>query len=435
MVDVVVIGAGMAGLSCARALAEQNVGVLVVEARDCVGGRVLSQGVAGGGVAELGAEFVHGRPAELWALLDEAGVRTVERGGTMLREDWGGGLAEDDPEDETMFAPLEALESFAGADVPFAEWLATSDVPEEERAALTGYVEGFNAADAARIGVRGLGAQQRAEDSVEGDRSWVVAGGYQQLAEWLAARVRSLGVELRLGCAVTGVRWSEGMVALETAGGLLQARRCVVTVPLGVLQQVNRPGGIRMEPEPAAIAQARRMAMGHAARFTMVFRERWWARAGSRTAVSHKARAGMGFLFTPQRMPPVWWASEEAMPGLPTLTGWGGGPRATALEGKSAEELGESACGVLAEAFGVDLAVVRAALVTTVAKDWSADGDALGAYSYVPAGALDAPAAMAQAEAGTLVFAGEHTDVTAHWGTVHAAIRSGLRAAGQLLGG
>jgi monoamine oxidase len=204
---------------------------------------------------------------------------------------------------------------------------------------------------------------------------------------------------------------------------------------LGVLQQVNRPGGIRMEPEPAAIAQARRMAMGHAARFTMVFRERWWARAGLRTAVSHEARAGMGFLLTPQQMPPVWWASEAAMPGLPTLTGWVGGPRATALEGKSAAELEESACGVLAEAFGVDLAVVRAALVTTVAKDWSADGDALGAYSYVPAGALDAPAAMAQAEAGTLVFAGEHTDVTAHWGTVHAAIRSGLRAAGQLLGG
>jgi monoamine oxidase len=432
MVDVVVIGAGMAGLSCARALAEQNLSVLIVEARDHVGGRVLSQTVAGGGVAELGAEFVHGRPPELWALLEEAGVRTVERGGTMLREE-PGGLVEDDPQDDGMFAPLEALEGFSGEDVPFAEWLATSDVPEEERAALTGYVEGFNAADAARIGVRGLGAQQRAEDSVEGDRSWLVAGGYQQLAEWLAARVRSLGVEVRLRCAVTGLRWSESRVTLETSGGAVEASRCVVTLPLGVLQQVNRPGGLRMEPEPAAIAQARRLAMGHATRFTMVFRERWWAQDGLGTAVKPETRAAMGFLFTPQRIPPVWWASAEAMPGLPTLTGWVGGPRAAALEGKSAAELGEMACGVLAEVFDVDLAVVRCALVTTASHDWAADAHERGSYSYVPAGATDAPAAMAQMEAGTMVFAGEHTDVTAHWGTVHAAMRSGMRAAGQLL--
>jgi monoamine oxidase len=91
------------------------------------------------------------------------------------------------------------------------------------------------------------------------------------------------------------------------------------------------------------------------------------------------------------------------------------------------------ACGVLAEVFDVDLAVVRCALVTTASHDWAADAHERGSYSYVPAGATDAPAAMAQMEAGTMVFAGEHTDVTAHWGTVHAAMRSGMRAAGQLL--
>jgi protoporphyrinogen oxidase len=179
----------MAGLTAARTLAERGVKVTVLEAKERVGGRVFSQRVDGGGTIELGAEFVHGRASEMWVLIDEAGVKTVERDGSMLREAWDGGLAEDDPQDGAMFAPLEALEDFAGEDVAFADWLASSDVPEDERAALTGYVEGFNAADARRIGVRSLGAQQKAEDSSEGGRSYHVVGGYAQLAEHLAACV------------------------------------------------------------------------------------------------------------------------------------------------------------------------------------------------------------------------------------------------------
>jgi monoamine oxidase len=137
-VDVVVLGAGMAGLTAARALAERGVRVVVLEARERVGGRVWTRGGEGGGSVEMGAEFVHGRAPELWALMEECGVVTTERDGTMLREEWGGGVSEDDPQDEAMFVPLEKLEDFAGEDVSFAEWLAASDVPEEEHGALLG---------------------------------------------------------------------------------------------------------------------------------------------------------------------------------------------------------------------------------------------------------------------------------------------------------
>ena len=198
-IDVLVLGAGMAGLTAARALAERGVRVRVVEAREQVGGRLMTRAVEGGGTVELGAEFVHGRAPELWALIAEAGLETVEREGTMLREEWGGGLAEDDREDDAMFAPLEQMEDFDGEDVAFADWLAASDVAEEDRAALTGYVEGFNAADAARISVKALGVQQKAEDASQGDRSWHVRAGYAQLAEYLASDIRARGGEVMLG--------------------------------------------------------------------------------------------------------------------------------------------------------------------------------------------------------------------------------------------
>jgi len=429
-IDVIILGAGMAGLVAARALAERGLRVCILEARQRVGGRVVSQKVEGGGTVELGAEFVHGRAPELWALIDEVGARTVERDGSMLREQRGGGLLENYPQDASMFEPLEQLEEFSGEDRTFADWLATSDVDENLRPALISYVEGFNAADARRISVQSLGAQQKAEDETEGGRSWHVLGGYAQLSDYLAVRVKELRGEVRLDCEVLGIRWNAGKVFVDTTQGEFSAPQCVVTFPLRVLQKVNRQDGIRMDPEPRAIAHARRMEMGHASRFTMVFRDRWWETSAMLDPETLRA---MSFLFISSRLPPVWWTSHPEAEALPALTGWVGGPRSSAFEGKSAEQLGDEACATLAKIFAVQEKIVRSALVATYTHDWATDPFSLGAYSYVPVGAMDASAAMAQPEAETIFFAGEHTDVTGNWGTVHAAIRSGLRAAAQIL--
>ncbi len=433
-IDVLILGAGISGLVAARALAERGLRVCLLEARPRVGGRILSQKVEGGGIVELGAEFVHGRAPELWALIDEVGAATVERHGSMLREQSPGTLTADDPNDYAMFEPLERLENFSGHDQThdqtFADWLAASNVPHHLRPALTGYVEGFNAADANRISVRSLGTQQKAEDAIEGDRSWRLPGGYSQLPDYLAARIKNLGSEIRLNTVVRNIRWSPGKVLVKTTDAEFSAPRCLITLPLPLLQNANRPGGIQITPEPAAIAHARRLAMGHAARFTMIFRTPYWQLS---QLLDHKLLLNMSFLFAADHIPPVWWTSHPDPDTLPALTGWAGGPRASALEGKSADELASDACATLAKIFALDDHLVRSALVAAHAHDWAADPFAQGAYSYVPAGAIDASTAMAQPEANTLFFAGEHTDVTGNWGTVHAAIRSGLRAATQIL--
>lgn len=428
--DVLILGAGMAGLTAARALADRGLHVTVLEARDRVGGRVFTRKTGEGVDVELGAEFVHGRAPELWALIDECEAKTTERAGSMLREgEEDGGLVEDNPLEGDVFFALEELEDYEDDDISFAEWLKTSDIPTDEHAAALNYVEGFNAADATRIGVKSLGAQQRAEDAIEGGLVFHIEGGYRQLAENLAARVRKLGSDVRLNCEVRAIRWRAEGVLVETSAGTFSAAECVVTLPLGVLHRVNTPGGIVFEPEPAALIEARRLAMGHAVRFSMVFQERWWTRSGK---LDRKKLEAMSFLFTFGRMPPVWWTRNPEPETMAVLTGWVGGTRAAGMQGKSAGELGREACAALAEVFGVDENEVRAQLQTTYTHDWSSDPYALGAYSYVPAGALEAPLAMTLPE-GPLFFAGEHTDVTGNWGTVHAAVRSGLRAAEQIL--
>lgn len=426
--QVLILGAGISGLATARALLERGLHVVIVEARDRVGGRIHTL-QTGEGIVELGAEFVHGRAPELWALIEEAGAKTAERDGTMLRESHDGELCEDKRmEDGDLFDPLEQLADLQH-DMPFSDWLAASDVPEERRPALRGYVEGFNAADAERISAMSLGVQQKAEEAIGGEQTFHLAGGYSAITTYLANRICELGGEIRLNCAVRAVRWKAGDVIVDTNGETFRAPRCVVTLPLGVLQRVNRENGVRFEPEPEAIAHACRLAVGRAERFTMVFRERWWEGSTRLDATSLRE---MSFLFTQQRTPPVWWTAHPEPEALPKLVGWAGGPRAQGLAGRSPEELGEAACRELANVFALPEQILREALVATHRHDWLLDPFSRGAYSYVTAGALDAPQAMTRPEEATLFFAGEHTDITGHWGTVHAALRSGMRAAEQI---
>src|SRR6202035_2486164 len=125
--DVIVVGAGMAGLTAARALAEAGLKVLVVEAQDRIGGRIWTRHV-GDEAIELGAEFVHGRPPELWALIEEAGLETDERDGSQVCfED--GALSDCSDEMDEVFEPLEKLEDFEGPDMSFAEFLDREQIP------------------------------------------------------------------------------------------------------------------------------------------------------------------------------------------------------------------------------------------------------------------------------------------------------------------
>jgi monoamine oxidase len=411
----------MAGLTAARRLAEAGLKVLVVEAQDRIGGRIYTRHI-GDEAIELGAEFIHGRPPELWALIDEAGLETYERGGTQLCfED--GELSNCGGEMQEVFEPLEKLEEYDGPDMSFAEYLDRESIPSEKRGPMIGYVEGFNAADHREISVASLGAQQKAEDATGSDHNYRLRGGYDQLPRYLSEKITELGGKVLTGTPVKEIQWEQGSVEIVSDLWSFSAPQAVITLPLAVLQ--NR--SVKFSPEPHQILQAsENLRMGQVRRFTLLFAEKFWENLPPQPASSE-----MSFLFAFSEMPPVWWTPHPEQ--SHTITGWVGGPRSAALTGMDAATLGRKACTTLARVFGLRKEKIHALLKGCYTHDWRHDRFTLGAYSYVAAGGLDTSRQMTQPVDETLFFAGEHTDITGHWGTVHAAMRSGLRAAEQIL--
>jgi monoamine oxidase len=433
--DVLVIGAGVAGLIAGRLLAEAGRRVAIVEARDRIGGRIWTQRISPDRSQlqiplELGAEFVHGLPPETWSLIKEAGLSTFEIDGLAYRYD-GSRLTAANEQEQPNAAEhvLEEMTQWmqrqpTGNDISFIEYLEARTVDPLAARAASNYVEGFNAADQCCISVAALAKQQVAEDAIAADRLFRLDAGYAGLANFLAEKFTAAGGELILEAPVRKIAWKRGAVTVQStrpgADAQYRSNRAVITVPLGVLQAQT----IEFVPRPTEVLlHAGRLKMGAVVRMTFAFKHKFW-------------EPRLSFLFAPAESPPTWWT--PAPHDAPLLTAWAGGPRAERLlelitADGDAGALCELSLATLAKIFALPLSDIRQMLSSWHFHNWQSDEYARGAYSYVQVGALDAPERIRMPVEDTLYFAGEHTDVTGHWGTVHAALAAGAAAANQIM--
>lgn len=426
--DVAIIGAGMAGLAAARRLTASGLRVTVLEARDRIGGRVHTRREPGWPVpVEAGAEFVHGTPAETWAVIRAAGLAAYE-----IAEDHRDGSAS--PPRPLDFGDLwdrllSRLARLQGADLSFAEFLERhgSDLSPAERRQAIAYVEGFNAADAGIVSTHWICDTERAL-AQGGDGSFRIQDGYDRVADWLRASANPEKLDLRLSTVVSSIRWRRGQVELESisaAGTALEparAKRAIVTLPLGVLQApAGAPGAVRFQPEVAEKRAAwQRLRMGAVVKMVLRFRTAPWEEAGS---------SELAFLHTPNGALQTWWTTRPMRTAV--LTGWAGGPAAQEFAGQPAHSILVRALETLAVPFGTERRTLESQLDAWHVFDWQSDPFTRGAYSYVPAGQWQTPALLAAPIEETLFFAGEATDERLS-GTVAGALASGYRAAEEV---
>jgi monoamine oxidase len=434
--DVVVLGAGIAGLAAAERLAAAGRRVVVLEARDRIGGRIHTVDDPGLNLpVELGAEFVHGQPAELVELIRDTGL-TLEAVSDDHQRGAGSGAGSTGaggrrmPDIRTSLATL--LEAgAAGPDRPVVDLIREHGALLARPGELEGvirYLEGFHAADLSRLGIRALAENESAEDD-DGDSPHRIREGYGALVQRLAERWDDARVEVRLGTVVTALAWRAGQVRVAVLGPdgrteEVAAPRAVIALPLAVLKRmIGNRGAAALDPRPPAWADALgALEMGAALRVVMGFDARWWAPDG---------QPGPTFVYGGPEPFPVWWSALPAR--APVLTGWVGGPRAAALTGRGEGALLRAALESLASVFGRDVAELRSRSRLAYAHDWSADPFAGGSYSYGGVGAIEARRALVEPVAGTLFLAGEAVAQHGRNATVHGALISGREAAAALL--
>jgi monoamine oxidase len=436
--DVVVIGAGASGLAAARQLVEQGLDVVVVEARDRIGGRVFTHRDRSTPVPiELGAEFIHGSAPELDQILSEASIASVDISGKRWNRQGEQFRPLDDfwPRLERVMGRLQERRS---PDRSFAEFLAKK--PGGRRLALSRklaeqYVEGFHAADPEKIGERALAAGGSPDGDVRERRIGRVIDGYDRIIDWLAA---PLGDRVRLSAIVTRVRWAPGNVSVETrhpdgrARPSVDARAAIITVPIGVLKApAGDVGAIEFDPDLRAKAPIlARLEMGSVVRISLRLSERFWAAEWFAKLAKNDALDTMSFLHTSDEHFPIWWTAYPVR--APIIVGWHGGPSAIPLAQNASEEIEAIASASLARQCGLAPRRMRDMVEAAWTHDWQHDPFSRGVYSYQGVGGADAPAALARPLRGTLFFAGEAADEEGRTGTVHGAIASGRRAAGEV---
>jgi monoamine oxidase len=401
--DVIVIGAGAAGLAAADALARAGRSVLVLEARDRIGGRCWTRRMPGlAAPVELGAEFIHGEAASTLALLGRAGLPGVDSTRTQRFLDRGR-LRETNAFIEAQKA-VEHSAALGKRDLSFADFLSRKRLSRTTKSLATMMVQGFDAADPARVSAREI-AEEWGSGAL-GASQMRPQGGYLPLLHVLLSKK----FEVRLNTPVREIRWQPGAVQVDG----IRARKAIVTLPLGVLQagSVSFYPKIKQKEKPL-----RQLASGPVIRVAMRFREPFW----------QERVPGVAFFHSPKAPFPTFWTPLPMH--APLLTAWAGGPKAAALSGSSKHQLIQKAMASVRSALG-RIPPLQAALV----QDWQADPYSRGGYSYVLVGGQGAREALRRPLGKTLFFAGEATDAD-EAGTVAGALRSGLRAAHEVLRG
>jgi monoamine oxidase len=439
--DVVVVGAGVAGLTAVAKLGSSGLSICILEARNRIGGRVFTQrDPVLSTPVELGAEFIHGKPPEIWHLLAKSNVAITEVEGDTWCSEHGrlspcnffGSIDEilekmDDSEpDESFNQYLERC------------WKNPSRNPqlEEAKRRATGYVSGFNAADPNLVGVHWLVKEARAEEKIEGDRAFRAAGGYASLSTIFEQQIKEAGVLIELEKVVKSIEWKPGAVEISGLGSAgpftIAARRVLITVPLAVLQA--KPGEVGAVEFRPALPQEKldalqKLEMGKVIRVTLRFHSRFWTDLPS--AKDNKNLGKLSFLLSQDDWVPTWWTN--APNSLPIITGWAPFRSAEKLSVKDESFVVDRCLVSLAKVLGVSEKQVRAEFEAAYFHDWQSDPFSRGAYSYGKVGSDGAQQALANPIENTLFFAGEATDVSGNNGTVHAAIASGERAASEIL--
>ena len=414
--DVLVLGAGMAGLTATRELTRAGVDVRVLEARKRVGGRILSLREPAQHGLEFGAQRIHGTGASTWSLIREFDLKTRPTP-ELTQWKWveGKGFEKSDTEraDELFRKVADAYAQRAGDDTSYFAFVRSLDLTPEEKTLLT---ETGGTVSARDLSAREVVVDGNAWEAYH-DRDYQVVGGYSALPERLA---EELGDRVQLSSPIRSIEWRRGevRVSYQRAGKTetIRARRALVTFPVSLLQ-TGQPAF-----SPALPSEKRKaidsLIMGQVAVVHLLFDD-WFWRDQLPALSEWSTERGHVSITDPH---------PEGV-GMPALEGWISGRAALELSDMGAKAGTRRVLEWVEERFPG----ARKRLEWSHLKEWNRDPYTLGSYSHTLPGGYGQRRVLATPIEDCLYFAGEATAPDIHWATVHGAHTSGLRASREIL--
>lgn len=422
---ILVIGAGMAGLAAARKLRDAGKEVVVLEARDRIGGRIFTSARWSDAKVDLGATWIHGdgadNPVANLARQIDARLATTSYDNGETFDTHGTKLGTD------ALNRIESLQTLiedtltnaqnADADLSVQEAARKGlnymnrSLPERNQIdfLVNTTIEHEYGGEATRMSTYWYDS----DEGYNGNDS-LFLDGYQVLIDYLAQ-----GLDIRLGHVVSAISYSAGSdVTVTTNQGSFTAQRVIITLPLGVLQS----GAVSISP---ALPSKKRIAIDKLGmgllnkcylRFPYVF---WNGDVDWIDYIPDGAKYGQ------------WaeWVSLVRPTGQPILLGFNAAAFGREIESWSDTEIVNSAMSTLRTMYGNDIPAPSDWMITR----WNSDPYARGAYSYNALGSTpEMRTDLARSVSGSLFFAGEATE-RLYFQTVHGAYQSGLRAADEIL--
>ncbi|SDE28291.1 Monoamine oxidase [Mucilaginibacter pineti] len=429
--DIIVIGAGAAGLIAARTLAKAGKKVILLEAHNRIGGRIhtLEYGYDRQ-PAEMGAEFIHGDLPLTKSLLDKAGIPYHSASAEMWKytdgkfttneffvENW-----------DELLDKLKALEQ----DITINDFLQqyfADDKYHNMRQSVRSFVSGYDNADPARASAFALRKEWLSED--EGAQ-YRIEGGYIKLMNYLADEFKAAGGIVCLNAVVQHIEWDKQQVKISTTAGInYDAKQLLIALPLGILQiDKNEDGAIHFKPQLTGhTAAINALGFGAVIKILFEFDQPFWENVEA-DQLGGKSIQNMGYLFSEEEIP-TWWTQVPQRINL--LTGWLGGPDAAEKVSMANEDIMEQGLQSLSNIFSIHLQELRKKLLSWQVVNWTADSFTRGSYAYDTVAAPQAKQTLNKPVANTIYFAGEYLYEGTAMGTVEAALTSGLQAAQKIL--
>jgi monoamine oxidase len=429
--EVLIIGAGAAGLMAAKLLAEKGKKVIVLEARDRTGGRIhtLNNEYAFSH-AELGAEFIHGNLPVTLNLLKEANIAYPSANAEMWRYENG----KFDRSEQFIDCWDEFIERLnqLKEDISISDFLDREFNGEEYgglRDTVWKFVSGYDTADPLTASSFSLRREWQGEDEQAQHR---IQGGYGSLINYLTDRIRSNNGVIHLNAIVKQIEWTGGHVQATTAAGdIYEATRVIIALPAGVLQAHHEDkGAITFQPEiPDRLEAINKLGFGSVIKILLQFDELFWE-DDKVEKLAGKSLRTMGYLFSDEEIP-TWWTQYPKH--IPLLTGWIGGPDAEVLKNNSDVKVLEKALISVGNIFDRSPDTLKQKLLAWKVVNWTADPFTRGSYGYDMVGSAKARELLNHPVENTLFFAGDAFYEGAEMGTVEAALASGKRVAELIL--